>query len=156
MKFEDKKRIHDKLLGVTHIEADRELLKKVSPGHKKLSQSQFNPRQYASELLWILLDLASAEEIIANRRSLADAKEKAAEEKAEAERKEAEEKAAAENNANSKPAAAIPSEEPAAATPPEEPAAATPPEESEKIKSEPKKQTGKKESGVKNPEEKKS
>lgn len=68
MNFVEKKNLHDRLLGVTHLEADRELLSKVAPAHNVLKKGIFNPVQAASEILWALLDYCSAEEITQNRR----------------------------------------------------------------------------------------
>ena len=59
MNFVEKKNIHDRLLGVTHMDADRELLKKHSPDHKLIGKRTFNPLSDASSLLWALLDFAS-------------------------------------------------------------------------------------------------
>lgn len=70
MNFVEKKNIHDRLLGVTHMDADRELLKKHSPGHKLIGKRTFNPLSDASSLLWALLDFASENEILNNRRSI--------------------------------------------------------------------------------------
>ena len=70
MNFVEKKNIHDRLLGVTHMDADRELLRKHSPGHKLIGKRTFNPLSDASSLLWALLDFASENEILNNRRSI--------------------------------------------------------------------------------------
>ena len=70
MNFVEKKNIHDRLLGVTHMDADRELLKKHSPDHKLIGKRTFNPLSDASSLLWALLDFASENEILNNRRSI--------------------------------------------------------------------------------------
>jgi len=80
MNFVEKKNIHDRLLGVTHMDADRELLKKHSPGHKLIGKRTFNPLSDASSLLWALLDFASENEILNNRRSIVASGSKAAEE----------------------------------------------------------------------------
>lgn len=113
MDFVKKKTAHDNLLGVTHLDADRKLLQKVAPSHKILSRGLFNPKQDAADTLWALLDFASAEEIIANRRQCVaqcdesdpaqttaaaaelEAKEKAAAEAAASAELEAKEKAVA-------------------------------------------------------------
>lgn len=80
MNFVEKKNIHDRLLGVTHMDADRELLKKHSPDHKLIGKRTFNPLSDASSLLWALLDFASENEILNNRRSIVASGSKAAEE----------------------------------------------------------------------------
>lgn len=80
MNFVEKKNIHDRLLGVTHMDADRELLKKHSPGHKLIGKRTFNPLSDASSLLWALLDFASENEILNNRRSIVASGSKAEEE----------------------------------------------------------------------------
>lgn len=68
MNFIEKKTIHDRLLGVTHMDADRELLKKHSPGHKLIGARTFNPISDASSLLWVLLDFAPEDDILTHRR----------------------------------------------------------------------------------------
>ena len=89
MDFIEKKNAHDRLLGVTHLEADRELLKQKAPQHNLLKRGIFNRLQDASSILFALLDLATEEEIVRHRRTLAAVKERAAAEdarlKAEAE-----------------------------------------------------------------------
>ena len=102
MDFIAKKNAHDRLLGVTHLEADRELLKQKAPQHDLLKRGIFNRLQDASSILFALLDLATEEEIVRHRRTLAAVKERAASEaarlKAEAEevaRLQAEEEEAA-------------------------------------------------------------
>lgn len=80
MNFVEKKNIHDRLLGVTHMDADRELLKKHSPDHKLIGKRTFNPLSDASSLLWALLDFASENEILNNRRSIVASGSKAEEE----------------------------------------------------------------------------
>ena len=80
MNFVEKKNIHDRLLGVTHMDADRELLKMHSPDHKLIGKRTFNPLSDASSLLWALLDFASENEILNNRRSIVASGSKAEEE----------------------------------------------------------------------------
>ena len=100
MDFIEKKNAHDRLLGVTHLEADRELLKQKAPQHHLLKRGVFNRLQDASSILFALLDLATEEEIVRHRRTLAAVKERAAaeatrlkEEAEEATRLKAEEEA---------------------------------------------------------------
>lgn len=71
MNFVEKKTIHDRLLGVTHMDADRELLGKLVPGHKLVSKRTFNPQSDASSLLWALLDYANEDDIVKHRREVA-------------------------------------------------------------------------------------
>ena len=92
MDFIAKKNAHDRLLGVTHLEADRELLKQKAPQHDLLKRGIFNRLQDASSILFALLDLATEEEIVRHRRTLAAVKERAA---SEAARLKAEEEEAA-------------------------------------------------------------
>ncbi|WP_425595081.1 hypothetical protein, partial [Rikenella microfusus] len=92
MDFIAKKNAHDRLLGVTHLEADRELLKQKAPQHDLLKRGIFNRRQDASSVLFALLDFATEEEIVRHRRTLATVKERAA---AEATRLKSEEEEAA-------------------------------------------------------------
>ena len=75
MDFIAKKNAHDRLLGVTHLEADRELLKQKAPQHDLLKRGIFNRRQDASSILFALLDFATEEEIIRHRRTLSSSKE---------------------------------------------------------------------------------
>ena len=90
MDFIAKKNAHDRLLGVTHLEADRELLKQKAPQHDLLKRGIFNRLQDASSILFALLDFATEEEIVRHRRTLAAVKERAA---SEAARLKAEEEA---------------------------------------------------------------
>lgn len=90
MDFIGKKNAHDRLLGVTHLEADRELLKQKAPHHDLLKRGIFNRMQDASSILFALLDFATEEEIVRHRRTLAAVKERAA---SEADRLKAEEEA---------------------------------------------------------------
>lgn len=62
------------------MDADRELLKKHSPDHKLIGKRTFNPLSDASSLLWALLDFASENEILNNRRSIVASGSKAEEE----------------------------------------------------------------------------
>lgn len=62
------------------MDADRELLKKHSPDHKLIGKRTFNPLSDASSLLWALLDFASENEILNNRRSIVASGFKAEEE----------------------------------------------------------------------------
>ncbi|WP_304709336.1 hypothetical protein [uncultured Rikenella sp.] len=78
MDFIAKKNAHDRLLGVTHLEADRELLKQKAPQHHLLKRGVFNRLQDASSILFALLDFATEEEIVRHRRTLAAVKERAA------------------------------------------------------------------------------
>ena len=71
MNFVEKKTIHDRLLGVTHMDADRELLGRLVPGHKLVSKRTFNPQSDASSLLWALLDYANEDDIVKHRREVA-------------------------------------------------------------------------------------
>lgn len=80
MDFIGKKNAHDRLLGVTHLEADRELLKQKAPQHDLLKRGIFNRMQDASSILFALLDFATEEEIVRHRRTLAAVKERAASE----------------------------------------------------------------------------
>lgn len=92
MDFILKKNTHDRLLGVTHLEADRELLKQKAPQHDLLKRGIFNRQQDASSILFALLDFATEDEIVTHRRTLATVKDRSA---AEAERLKAEEEEAA-------------------------------------------------------------
>lgn len=92
MDFILKKNTHDRLLGVTHLEADRELLKQKAPQHDLLKRGIFNRQQDASSILFALLDFATEDEIVTHRRTLATVKERST---AEAERLKAEEEEAA-------------------------------------------------------------
>lgn len=108
MDFIAKKNAHDRLLGVTHLEADRELLKQKAPQHDLLKRGIFNRLQDASSILFALLDFATEEEIVRYRRTLAAVKERAA---SEAARLKAEEEEAAQLQAAEEETAQLKAEE---------------------------------------------
>ena len=129
MDFIAKKNAHDRLLGVTHLEADRELLKQKAPQHDLLKRGIFNRLQDASSILFALLDFATEEEIIRHRRTLTAVKERAA---SEAVRLKAEEEARL--KAEEEEAARLKAEEEARLKAEEEEAARLKAEEEEQAK----------------------
>ncbi len=82
-----------------HVQADIELLEKKSPAHPQLTSYKRAPERKLNEVLYELLDFATREEIVANRRSYKSPEQLATEEEAarlaaeEAEKKAAEEAA---------------------------------------------------------------
>lgn len=141
MDFILKKNTHDRLLGVTHLEADRELLKQKAPQHDLLKRGIFNRQQDASSILFALLDFATEDEIVTHRRTLAIVKERSA---AEAARLKAEEEEVARIKAeqDAAEAARLKTEEEAARIKAEEEKAA----EAERLKAEEEKATAEKKS----------
>ena len=66
-----------------HVLADIELLEKKSPAHPQLTSYKRAPERKLNEVLYELLDFATREEIVANRRSYKSPEQLAAEEGAE-------------------------------------------------------------------------
>lgn len=67
MNFAEKKQAYGQLQGQEHLEADRELLLKKSPKSPALRVGIINREKAQCEILWALLEVASVEEIVANR-----------------------------------------------------------------------------------------
>ncbi len=78
-----------------HVQADIELLEKKSPAHPQLTSYKRAPERKLNEVLYELLDFATREEIVSNRRSYKSPEQLAAEEEAEKEAAEKAEKKAA-------------------------------------------------------------
>lgn len=66
--FKEKKLSYGKLRGTSHLEADRELLRQLAPGHQLLKRTVFQPAMHASEILYALIEIADEETIVRNRR----------------------------------------------------------------------------------------
>jgi vacuolar-type H+-ATPase subunit I/STV1 len=67
MNFAEKKQAYHQLQGQEYLEADKELLLKKSPKSPALRVGVINREKAQCEIVWALLDVASMEEIIANR-----------------------------------------------------------------------------------------
>ena len=65
-----------RLRGASHLEADRELLKKLAPAHDLLKKAVFRRPEFAAQLLYALLDLTSEEDIRNHRREYLAAQSK--------------------------------------------------------------------------------
>ena len=74
MNFREKKQSYSRLRGASHLEADRELLKKLAPEHPLLKRTVFQPAIHAGEILYALIEVASEEDIVQNRRAYRVAK----------------------------------------------------------------------------------
>lgn len=66
--FKEKKKIHQEMINKDHAEADLRLLQLASPLHFQIKRFSRDPRRYAEEILYALLDLKSQEDIRLNRR----------------------------------------------------------------------------------------
>ena len=66
--FKEKKRFFDNLMNAEAAEADLKLLVAAAPGNSNLSTYKRNPRRYAGDILYALLDYRSADDIRLNRR----------------------------------------------------------------------------------------
>ncbi len=67
--FKEKKTYFNDLRNSEAAKHDIELLKKVQPHHPQLETFTRNPSRYADEILYILLDLSTREQIRENRRT---------------------------------------------------------------------------------------
>jgi len=67
MKFAEKKQAYHQLQGQEHLEADKELLLKKAPKSPALKIGMVNRAKAQCEIVWALLEVASMEEIKANR-----------------------------------------------------------------------------------------
>lgn len=63
----DKLQLFSKLRGGDHAIADISLLDDVQPNHPKLTRFSRDPKRYADEILYTLLDFCDEEEITGNR-----------------------------------------------------------------------------------------
>jgi hypothetical protein len=63
----EKLQLFNKLRGVDHAEADLALLKEVNPRHPKLTRFARDPKRYADEILYALLDECDEEDIVDHR-----------------------------------------------------------------------------------------
>jgi hypothetical protein len=71
MSTKEKRVAYFELKGGQHFEADLALLKEKSPDNEWCKKHVFNPEKAAPEILFALLDHASKDEIVANRRKVA-------------------------------------------------------------------------------------
>lgn len=102
MNFIAKKTAYDELFGSTHIEADKQLMHKLAPQHNVLKKGVFDVNKYAADLLWTLLDFASRDEIVKNRRVVIAERTGAAAQATEEDKLAADEAAAGKKKASSK------------------------------------------------------
>ena len=63
----EKLQLFNKLRGEDHAMADISLLDDVQPNHPKLTRFSRDPKRYADEILYTLLDFCDEEEITGNR-----------------------------------------------------------------------------------------
>lgn len=63
----EKLQLFNKLRGGDHATADISLLDDVQPNHPKLTRFSRDPKRYADEILYTLLDFCDEEEITGNR-----------------------------------------------------------------------------------------
>ena len=63
----EKLQLFNKLRGADHAEADLALLKEVNPRHPKLTRFARDPKRYADEILYALLDECDEEDIVDHR-----------------------------------------------------------------------------------------
>lgn len=63
----EKLQLFNKLRGADHAEADLALLKEVNPRHPKLIRFARDPKRYADEILYALLDECDEEDIVDHR-----------------------------------------------------------------------------------------
>jgi len=68
MKFGDKKKAYQQMQDPAHLECDRELLKVKAPKSVALTTGMVNKEKAQRDILWALLDVATVEEIEANRK----------------------------------------------------------------------------------------
>ena len=63
----EKLQLFNKLRGADHAEADLDLLEDVNPRHPKLTRFARDPKRYADEILYALLDECDDEDIVDHR-----------------------------------------------------------------------------------------
>ena len=63
----EKLQLFNKLRGADHAEADLDLLEDVNPRHPKLTRFARDPKRYADEILYALLDECDEEDIVDHR-----------------------------------------------------------------------------------------
>ena len=63
----EKLQLFNKLRGTGHAEADLALLKEVNPRHPKLTRFSRDPKRYADEILYALLDECDEGDIVDHR-----------------------------------------------------------------------------------------
>ena len=63
----DKLQLFNKLRGAGHAEADLALLEEVNPRHPKLTRFSRDPKRYADEILYALLDECDEGDIVDHR-----------------------------------------------------------------------------------------
>ena len=63
----EKLQLFNKLRGADHAEADLDLLEDVNPRHPKLIRFARDPKRYADEILYALLDECDEEDIVDHR-----------------------------------------------------------------------------------------
>lgn len=59
--------VFNKLRGISHAEADLALLEDVNPRHAKLTRFSRDPKRYADEILYALLDECDGADIVDHR-----------------------------------------------------------------------------------------
>ena len=67
MNLKDKLQLFQRLRNDQHAVMDLQLLKDKNPSHGKLARFSRDPKRYAHDILYVLLDVATEEEIIQNR-----------------------------------------------------------------------------------------
>lgn len=75
--FKEKNRHYRELVDPSHAQADFTLLKASDPTNATVMAAVGCPSKYADQILFALLEVKTREEIVANRRTLAKANEKA-------------------------------------------------------------------------------
>ena len=63
----EKLQLFNKLRGADHAEADLDLLEDVNPRHPKLTRFSRDPKRYADEILYAILDECDEEDIVDHR-----------------------------------------------------------------------------------------
>jgi hypothetical protein len=67
MNRREKLQVFNKLRGISHAEADLALLEDVNPRHAKLTRFSRDPKRYADEILYALLDECDGADIVDHR-----------------------------------------------------------------------------------------
>jgi outer membrane biosynthesis protein TonB len=75
--FKEKNRHYRELVDPSHAQADFTLLKASDPTNATVMAAVGCPSKYADQILFALLEVKTREEIVANRRTLSKANEKA-------------------------------------------------------------------------------
>ena len=74
--FKEKQKHYSELKNADAAAADLELLRQKTPNHSFISQYARNPKRYADDILYALLDCSLRDEIRNNRRKLEESNDK--------------------------------------------------------------------------------